>query len=142
MFVFVHWLIGLNLMRAKVFNLKQMSLAYIGFMLLNTIVMHLLYLASTNFQFLIIIAVLLILITEFMARKKGSMPKSTKFLKLALVGIVIAESFSLLDLTRVMCNPENHFIQGHAIWHVTSSIALFFGFTYFVQFDQEIAQYE
>lgn len=142
MFIFVHWLIGLNLIRAKVFNLKKMTLAYIGFILLNTLVMHILYLNTTNFQFLIVIAVILILGTEYLARKNGSIPKDTKFLKFALIGIVIAESFSLMDLTRVMCNPENHVIQGHAIWHVTSSIALYFGFIFFSQFDEEISQLE
>ena len=138
MFFFVHWLIGLNFMRAKVFNLNKTKKYYIGFMLLNCIVMHILYINMINFQFLIVIAVVLILYTEYLARKNNSKPESSKFLYAGLVGIIIAESFSIMDITRVMCNPENHVIQGHAIWHVTSSIALFLAFLYFSQFDKEL----
>lgn len=138
MFVFVHWLIALNLMRAKFFDLAKAKIYYLGFMLLNVIVIHLFYINMTNFQFLIVLAVILILLSEYLARKKNSKPKSSKYLTLALIGILIAETFSILDLSRVMCNPTNHIIQGHAIWHIVSGLALFWAFIYFKQFDQEL----
>lgn len=138
MFFFVHWLIALNFMRAKIFTLKKAVIVYVAFMLINTLAVHLLYINMTNFQFLIVVAAILILVSEFYARKNNSKPKSSKFLYGALGGIVIAESFSIMDLTRIMCNPTNHVIQGHAIWHALSSIALFSAFLYFSQFDSEL----
>jgi len=142
MFIFVHWLVAINLIRAKKFNLKKVSLLYIGFMLVNCLVMHLLYLNTTNFQFLIVIAVVLVLYSEYLARKNGSLPSTSKFLKAGFVGVLIAETFSLLDMSRIMCNPENHVIQGHAIWHLISSIALFLAFLYFTQFDESLSNNE
>lgn len=32
---------------------------------------------------------------------------------------------SALDVTRVACDPENHVLQGHALWHVLTALALF-----------------
>lgn len=36
--------------------------------------------------------------------------------------------FWLLDKTRLVCDPHNHFLNGHAIWHLATSacLALFF----------------
>jgi hypothetical protein len=31
-----------------------------------------------------------------------------------------------LDITHVVCDPDNHFITGHAIWHVSNSLCLLF----------------
>lgn len=44
---------------------------------------------------------------------------------LALAGLA-----SLLDVTRTACDPTNHWLQGHALWHVLSalSLAAFFRF--------------
>jgi hypothetical protein len=38
---------------------------------------------------------------------------------LALAGLA-----SLLDVTRVWCDPASHWLQGHAAWHVLSALAL------------------
>lgn len=138
MFFFVHWLFFINLMRANIFNLKNSIKFYIGFMLLNTIVIQVAYSLHFNYQFLIIIAVVLILSTEYLARKKGSQPKSSVCLIAGAICMAIAETFSLLDLSRVMCNPSNHIIQGHAIWHVIGGIGLFIVFLYYLQFDNDL----
>ena len=31
---------------------------------------------------------------------------------------------SALDVTRVWCDPENHWLQGHAAWHLLSAASL------------------
>lgn len=38
----------------------------------------------------------------------------------------VAGSFSALDVTRTMCDPHNHVIQGHALWHIFGGIGLYF----------------
>lgn len=35
-----------------------------------------------------------------------------------------------LDVTRAVCEPDNHFLQGHAIWHSLSGGAFFFLYLY------------
>ena len=43
----------------------------------------------------------------------------------ALALITAAAVCSALDVTRVWCDPENHWLQGHAAWHVLSAASLF-----------------
>jgi hypothetical protein len=42
---------------------------------------------------------------------------------LALLGA--AAVCSALDVTRVWCDPQNHWLQGHAAWHVLTAASLF-----------------
>jgi hypothetical protein len=38
---------------------------------------------------------------------------------------------SALDLTRVACDPRNHWLQGHAVWHVLTALALYAFFRFY-----------
>ncbi len=37
--------------------------------------------------------------------------------------------FLILDVTRTWCDPQNHIINGHAIWHLLSGTAIYIFFT-------------
>jgi hypothetical protein len=41
----------------------------------------------------------------------------------------------ILDYTKVWCNPQNHIIQGHALWHVLNSLCFVFAFIFYKQFE-------
>lgn len=43
----------------------------------------------------------------------------------ALALMAAAGAFSALDVTRLWCDPANHWLQGHALWHVLSAGSLF-----------------
>ena len=43
---------------------------------------------------------------------------------LALALLAVAAAASLADLTRAWCDPQNHWLQGHAVWHVLTAGAL------------------
>lgn len=40
-----------------------------------------------------------------------------------------------LDTHKIVCDPQNHFINGHAIWHITTGIAIYFIFKFYAQFE-------
>ncbi len=50
----------------------------------------------------------------------------------ALVGI--ATLFWWLDVTKQFCNPDNHFISGHGIWHVLTAISFIPLYNFYSQF--------
>jgi Ceramidase len=54
-----------------------------------------------------------------------------KYLLLCLVSFVIAAGFSYSDISRLACDPTNHFIQGHAIWHIFCAIGAWFSYHVF-----------
>ena len=53
----------------------------------------------------------------------------------AVVLLAMASVCSLLDVSGTICDPANHFLQGHAIWHALSALAILHAFEYYAQFD-------
>ena len=54
-----------------------------------------------------------------------------------IVFLAVAAVCSAADLTGIWCDPKNHYVQGHAAWHVLNSVSFFFIYKYFSQFDLE-----
>jgi hypothetical protein len=50
---------------------------------------------------------------------------------LALILLAGAAAFSLADVTRVWCNPQNHWVQGHAVWHLLTASSLYALFVFY-----------
>jgi hypothetical protein len=46
---------------------------------------------------------------------------------LQILGII----FSMMERFDIFCNPHNHLIQGHAIWHVSTALSIYLVFLYF-----------
>ncbi len=65
---------------------------------------------------------------------KGFSWKKEKFALGTLVCFWSAFFIWRLDVSRHFCVPDNHFIQGHAMWHILNAGAVFFLFLYFSQF--------
>ena len=57
-------------------------------------------------------------------------PESRRWLNWMLGVFAAGFAFWIADKTRLVCDPNNHLINGHAIWHLATSacLALFFEF--------------
>lgn len=51
-----------------------------------------------------------------------------KLLLLACGVQLVAGVFLLLDITKSWCDPDNHIINGHAVWHLLSALAIYLAF--------------
>jgi hypothetical protein len=71
----------------------------------------------------------MVLVSEMILMKTSPL-KSYKHLFLTLASFAVAISFSALDVSRTMCDPHNHIIQGHALWHCFSALGVFFADSY------------
>lgn len=49
----------------------------------------------------------------------------------AVILLCAAAVCSSLDLTRKWCDPGNHWLQGHAVWHVLNAISMIFVFRFY-----------
>lgn len=49
--------------------------------------------------------------------------------------ILSAFGFSMADAHGIICDPNNHVFQGHAMWHLLSSVALQYTYLFYRQFD-------
>ena len=84
-------------------------------------------------QTLVGFLVLAMLGTEVIAWLRRSAPIRYRYFVLSLGLIAVAATFSALDASRVFCDPD-HFLQGHAIWHVLSALSLLASFKFYDQF--------
>lgn len=143
MFVFVGLLVTLNVRRLGWISESQQATFYFGQLLLFTVVMFIFYALEIAYQSLVLLQILLVGFTEWRvarARQSQRMPGARYgnfFIALATIGV--AAGFSLADVTRTFCDPDNHFIQGHAIWHYLGAISIYFCYRFYRQFENEQA---
>ena len=79
-------------------------------------------------QALVVVARRLIILQEVAVRARTRAPDPPVaygpfFAALALMAA--AGGFSLAGVTRTWCDPSNHWLQGHSIWHLLSAGALY-----------------
>lgn len=41
----------------------------------------------------------------------------------------------LLDRLKILCDPTNHILTGHAVWHILNAGAVFFIYRFYSQFE-------
>jgi len=69
---------------------------------------------------------LLILWLEWRVWRKSMGIPSYRYFVSALILLAASFVFWVLDYNRLLFIPENHFIQGHGIWHILNSFCFYF----------------
>ena len=131
MYLYIFWGMTINLKRMGKINDGNKYYFFGGFTVLFMVLTHFLYLSYLPIQYLIIVATAFFLFSEFQVRHHKSV--NYRYLFLGLGFIAAGEVFSIMDLKRIFCNPQDHIIQGHAIWHLLSAIGLGISFFHFAQ---------
>ena len=134
MFLMTGLFISLNLVRLKAIKRANIFKFYGVFNLLFGVLVIIFYLTYIPIQSLIVIHALFLIISELKLRKSPDKKPYKPFI-ISIILILVAATFSVLDVTRTWCDPHNHFIQGHAIWHIVSAFSLAFAFKFYSQFD-------
>jgi hypothetical protein len=138
MYLYVYWMIIINLKRMDVIERKHYIPLMLVMSIVSTVVLHLMYINHIKFQMIIAVAAIAIALSEFFCYRelKARDEKAHyKFFWGGIILLIIAQSFSLLDGMRVMCDPTNHWFQGHAMWHYIAAIGLTVAYKHFEQFD-------
>ena len=74
-------------------------------------------------QLFIGVLILLIIWTEF-----NQKTNNRKFFWISLVMMFVGAILSAMDVSRLLCWPENHFFQAHGTWHLITAWALYFAY--------------
>ena len=75
-------------------------------------------------QALVFFLIVALLWQEFTIHRRSHDATDYRWFAAALALIAAAAVFSALDVTRAWCDPADHWLQGHAVWHVLSAAAL------------------
>lgn len=115
MFLIGNWLAITNIERSGWLNQKQGRIYY---WLANAVSIGLLFWLKDLGAPLFFVQCMVALVLELRLRKLGKGPPSYKYMWYGFFFWITAQTIWFLDLHRIVCSPENHFWQGHAIWHV------------------------
>ena len=116
MFVYVLLMLSLNLRRLGWGRWREF---YAAALVASTALVFILRNAGIGLQWIIVTQVAALLLTEALARGRGYRDWLNG---LGLMGA--AAGVWVLDYTRAWCDPHNHWLQGHAAWHVLSAAAI------------------
>ena len=72
---------------------------------------------------------------EFTIYKRLKLPQSDyRAFITALILFGIAFFFWVLDITKILCNPSNHILTGHAVWHIVNGITIYYLYKHYEKF--------
>ncbi len=90
-----------------------------------------LYATGVPIQGIVLAATLAVIGTELRLMRTGQRAREYRFFYLMAAVMALASTFSVLDVTRVLCDPTNHLFQGHATWHLLSSLGMAAGYLFY-----------
>jgi hypothetical protein len=63
--------------------------------------------------------------------------KNVRYGWLKAYWVVFGAAFSLwsLDAAKIYCDPQNHWISGHALWHLLDALAIYLVYRFYMQFE-------
>lgn len=131
MFVFVGLTLTLNLVRLGwIPPERRARVHWLGVLALTALVVALRFTAFP-IQLVTPVLILATVVTEIMIRLRRRARYGWFFA--SLVTLVGAGVLSALDASRTLCDPDDHLLQGHAMWHVLSAISLAFAWRFYHQ---------
>jgi hypothetical protein len=130
MFLTVFLIIATNAVRAGWARRDKALIAYSAACVLGTAALWPLHWSGVMIQYTVAVAAVVILVTELLARKKEPAPGSMGMFWTAAAVMVVAECFSLSDASRLWCDPTNHVLQGHAVWHTVGGLGMALTYLY------------
>jgi len=129
MFLLSSFLITYNVKRLKL--IKSFYFSFLIVFLIQFISFLILKQKSgaVIFGIFILFSIALEIILSFKGRSTNY-----KYYLLAIIILIVALVLWILDIFQVFCDPSNHIINGHAIWHLINSISLVFIYKFYNQF--------
>jgi len=148
MFVFVGLTLTLNLVRLGWLVADRRARAYaLGVLAFTALTVGLRFTAFP-IQLVTPVLILATVVTEVMlavrgarARRAGGVAAGTRYrwFFASVLTLVGAAACSMADASRAWCDPGDHVLQGHAVWHVLSAVSLLFAWAFYAQFPGLVA---
>jgi hypothetical protein len=136
MFIFCYLLLLLNFQRLGWLGSQAAARVLPLCVLFSTALTAVLVRVGFPIQSLIAGLILGILVTEVLLRRRRAYP--LRYFALSFAALLAGAVCSALDVSRTLCDPQSHIVQGHAAWHVLSALSLLFSFLHYRQFDDQL----
>jgi hypothetical protein len=138
MFVFCFVVVTRNALRLGWIGERRQTAFYLAGVAATSAAVPPLFEIGFPIQALVVVLVAVIIGQEIALRSRTARADYRPwFAALALLGA--GAVCSILDVTRVWCDPADHFLQGHAAWHVLSAASLFALFRFYQGLPRDFA---
>jgi len=138
MYLFIYLLIFVNLERLGRTVIRNSFGPYFATVTASTLLTLAVDYTSFPIQGLILGLILVVIGTEILAIQRSKKPVKMTWFYVSFFFISLGAVCSTLDVKRIACDPFNHVLQGHALWHLFGAFALFFSFLHHTQFDESL----
>jgi hypothetical protein len=138
MFMLILLPLAFNLVRSGWIKASQFSLVYIVCLSISMLLLYVIQGKVGEYIFGVHVAMVTGL--EFLLYRRGHRPTYAGMLK-ALGTFMLAFLIWNGDVHGWWCDPTNHYLQGHAIWHLLCALAIWFLYGFYKQFAQEEKSY-
>ncbi|XYI04184.1 ceramidase domain-containing protein [Sorangium sp. So ce1128] len=138
MYLLCFLLLSFNLMRLRALPLSRFSVTFMGCAVGMTALSAMVVRHEVPIQGFIALLASAVVGTELLVYRRGraAFPYSLHAFLASLALMLAAGVSSALDVRRVWCDPTNHILQGHAVWHVFSAFSLGLIFCHYRQLDR------
>lgn len=130
MFLTSGMLVTLNLMRLGWIQSKHI---YKALALMQAMAMLLMYsLQGSSGEQIFSLQVTFIVLSEiFLIRRDKPGIRKYRWWTAAAFSYGTATLIWILDIRKIWCNPENHFFNGHVVWHLLSALVVLFLYRFY-----------
>jgi hypothetical protein len=125
MFLFCFLVLSQNALRLGWIELRQQRIFYAGGVALASAAVPVAFEAGFPIQAIVALLIIAMVGQEAVLWRRAAPGTRYRPYVVALALLTAAAACSALDVTRVWCDPGNHWLQGHAAWHVLSAASLF-----------------
>lgn len=132
MFVFCFVVITANALRLGVIGRDRQWLLFGCGVAASSALVPLVSQTLVPIQSLVAVLIATVIAQEIViARRRAGPEPAYPVFATALVLLAAAGAASLADVTRTWCDPTNHWLQGHALWHLLTAASLFVLFHFY-----------
>lgn len=131
MFIYVFLMVCIGFFKLKILNTKQAAITYVSLIALGVLSIPVFRNLGIPYQVIVLMSGLTIAGTQTVIYRLNKKEYPLTLFLLTIMIFVIAAVFSSLDVTRKWCDPTNHYLQGHALWHLISAVAIYFSYRLF-----------
>jgi hypothetical protein len=133
MFMLILLALSFNLVRVGWIKASQFTLTYVATLVLSMALM--LLIKGKSGEYIFGVEAALVTGIEYLIYKQGQRPLYGSLLR-ALGSFLTAFLIWNGDVHGWWCDPTNHYIQGHAAWHLLCALAIWFLYGFYKQFEQ------
>lgn len=127
--MFMYVIMGLVIASRRLFNIK-FSLMIPLFVTIQVLCMTLLWFIKPIGITIFSILFTLVLIFEIILYKRDRKRIDYRYYFLFIGSFGVAWAIWWLDILKIWCNPDNHYFNGHAFWHIVTACSFYFNYQF------------